>query len=123
LPEHADTFGQDDAVEAVLQIIVIAANVKLAERILGDIRCLQDHLVEQRVVAAGRGGDGRVIDGVGGGAGLGLNAGALLVEQFRGHHHRRQCGIAGPARGIDIGAVGRVHDGREQRAGDCGGQS
>ena len=52
LAEHRNAFGQDDAVEAVLQAVVLAADVQLAEGILRHAGRLQDHLVEQRVLAA-----------------------------------------------------------------------
>jgi hypothetical protein len=81
LPEDADALGQDDAVEPVLQAVVLAAHVKLAEGILRHVRRLHDHLVEQRVVAARGRRDRGIIDGVGRGAGLGLDAGAGLVER------------------------------------------
>ena len=121
LPEHADTLGQDDAIQAVLQVVVIAAHVKLAEGVLGHIGRLHDHLVEQRVVRAGGCGDGGIIDGVGRGAGLGLDAGALLVELLRGDHYGRQHDVLGAGGGIVVGAavgtaVGGMQQRREQQA-------
>ena len=52
LAEHRNAFGQDDAVEPVLQAVMLAANMQLAEAILRHARRLQDHLVERGVVAA-----------------------------------------------------------------------
>ena len=54
LAEHAQALGQDDAVQAELQAVVLAADVDLAVGILGDARRLQDDLVERRVLAAGQ---------------------------------------------------------------------
>ena len=74
LAEHRNAFRQDDAVEAVLQAIMLAADVQLAEGILRHARRLQDHRIERGIVAA------RLVlnvlggDGVGRGAGLGLDA-------------------------------------------------
>ena len=47
-------LGQDHAVEAELQAVVLAADVQLAEGILRDARRLQDDLVERRVLAGGQ---------------------------------------------------------------------
>ena len=51
LAEDVDPLGQDDAVEAELQIGVVAADMQLAERILGDARRLQQQSVERLIVA------------------------------------------------------------------------
>ncbi len=80
LAEDTDAFGQDDAVQPILQAVVLAAHVELAERILGDVGRLHDHLIQQIVVAAGGRSNGRLIDDVGGGTGLGLDAVAGLVQ-------------------------------------------
>ncbi len=53
LAEDADAVGQDDAVQAELQAVVVAADVQLAERVLRGIRHLQHHLVQLDVVAPG----------------------------------------------------------------------
>jgi hypothetical protein len=52
MAEHRNAFRQDDAVDAVLQAIMFAADMKLAEGILCHAGRLQDHLVEGRVGAA-----------------------------------------------------------------------
>ncbi len=90
LAEDADAFRQDDAVEPILQAVVLAANVELAERILRHFGRLHDDLVEQGVVAARGRRDGGGIDGVGGRAGLGLDVGTALVQVLSGHDDRRQ---------------------------------
>ena len=52
LAEHRNAFRQDDAVEPVLQAVMLAADMQLAEGILGHARRLQDHRIERRIVAA-----------------------------------------------------------------------
>ena len=47
LAEHRNAFGQDDAVEAVLQAVMLAADMQLAEGILRHARRLQDHRIER----------------------------------------------------------------------------
>jgi hypothetical protein len=103
----ADAFRQDDAVQAILHVVVIAADMKLAEGILDYIRRLHDHLIQQRVVATGCRGDRGVIDGVGRGAGLGLYTGAFLIELLGGDHDRRQRHVLGrrPHGGIGVSGV------------------
>ena len=73
LAEHADALGKDDAVQAVLQAVVLAADVQLSEGVLGDTRRLQDDLVQQGVVAAGQWPRCACVDGVGRRARLGLD--------------------------------------------------
>jgi hypothetical protein len=51
LAEHIDAFRQLHAVQAILQIGVVAADMQLAERILRHPGGLQQHLVQRRVVA------------------------------------------------------------------------
>ena len=83
LAEHRNAFRQDDAVDAVLQAVVLAADVQLAEGILRHARRLQDHLIEQRVVAAGLVLDVLGGDRVGRGAELGLDAVARFRQLLR----------------------------------------
>ena len=52
LAEHRNAFGQDDAVEAVLQAVMLAADMQLAEGFLRHARRLQDHRIERGIVAA-----------------------------------------------------------------------
>jgi hypothetical protein len=54
--------------------------VELPKGVLRDIRCLHDYLVEQLIVAARRGIDGRLIDDVGRSASLRLYAVARLIQ-------------------------------------------
>ena len=70
--------------ETILQAVVFATNVELAERVLRHFRCLHDDLIEQRVVTARGRGDGGRVDGIGGRARLGLDASARLVQSLRG---------------------------------------
>src|ERR1700692_198247 len=65
LAEDADTLRQDDAVQAVLKAVVLTAHMELPKRVLGDIRRLHDHLIEQLIVAARLGTDRRFIDLIG----------------------------------------------------------
>ncbi len=95
LAEHRDAFGDDDAVEAVLQAVVLAAGLQLAERILRHAGRLERDLVQQVVVAAGVVVDGGGGKRVGGGAGLRLDADAGGVEPGGGDDH-----------GFDVSGVG-----------------
>ena len=52
LTEDADAVGQDHAVQAELQPVVVAADVQLPEGVLGGIRHLQHDLVQLHVVPA-----------------------------------------------------------------------
>ena len=62
MTKDADAFGQNNAVESVLQIVVIRPHVQLAEGILNDIRGLQQHLIELNILAAGDCGNRRTIE-------------------------------------------------------------
>jgi hypothetical protein len=84
LAEDADTFGDDDAVETVLQRIVLAADVELPETVLRDAGRLQDHLVEQVVLAAGRVLDILLRERIGRSARLRLDGVARRVEPLGG---------------------------------------
>src|SRR5450631_1304441 len=72
LAEYADPFRQNDAIDPILQAVVLAADMKLTEGILRNLGHLQDDLVEQRVISRGHLCNGRSIDGIGVRAGLGL---------------------------------------------------
>ena len=110
LAEHAEALGQDDAVEAELQAVVLAADVQLAVRVLRHAGRLQDHLVQLAVIAPRHGLDGLVGQGVGGGADLGLDRGAGPVEASGGDDdlgHGR--GLGGRRRGGRAGrSAGRL---------------
>src|SRR5581483_244497 len=80
LAEDRDAFREDDSVQAVLQAVVLAADVHLAEGILGHTRCLQNDLVELDVVTARSCLDGLGVDRVCRSSRLGLDAGACNVE-------------------------------------------
>jgi hypothetical protein len=87
-----DALGKDDAVESILQAVVFAADVELAEGILSHFGRLHDDLIEQGVVAARRCRDRCGNDGVGGRAGLGLDARAAFVQVLGGDDDGGQCG-------------------------------
>ena len=53
LAEPGDSFRQQDIIDAVLQISVLSAQVKLAEGILGDARKAQNRLVKGSILALG----------------------------------------------------------------------
>ena len=73
-------LGQDHAVQPVLQAVVLAADVQLAVAVLRHARRLQDHLVERRVLAAGRVSMAWDDERIGRGADLRLDGGARRVE-------------------------------------------
>ena len=100
MTEHADAFRQDDAVDAVLQSVVLAPDVKLAEGILRDLRHLQHDLVEQRIVPSRHLRNGRGVDGVGTRAGLSLYVRTHFVQVLGGHHDRGQRQLVGRLRRI-----------------------
>jgi hypothetical protein len=78
-----------------LQVVVIAADVKLSEGVLHDIGRLQEDLIELHVRAARLGGDLRTADGVARGAGLRLDAGARCVQSLRGDDDALKVGNEG----------------------------
>ncbi len=80
LAEFADAFRQDDAVDAVLQIGMIAAHVDRAERILHDAGRLQQHLIERRRIAERQLLDRFLVDHVLARANAGRELVARLVE-------------------------------------------
>jgi len=53
LAEDTDAVGQDDAIQAELQPVVIAADVQLPEGVLGGVGHLQHDLVQLHVVPPG----------------------------------------------------------------------
>ncbi|MBW8760357.1 MAG: hypothetical protein JF586_22435 [Burkholderiales bacterium] len=80
LAEDADALGKDDAVEAVLQAGMLAADMELAEGILHHLGRLQQHLVQRHVVAARHGVDGLRVERVDRCASLRLDAGPCVIE-------------------------------------------
>ncbi len=54
LAEAGDGFGKEHAVDAVLQIGMIAAHVQLTIRVLHHSGRLQHHLIQRRVFARGK---------------------------------------------------------------------
>ena len=86
LPEDADAVGQDDAVQAELQTVVVAADVQLPEGVLGGVGHLQHDLVQLHVVPARGRLDVVGVEGIGGGTGLGIDPRALLVQMLSGDH-------------------------------------
>ncbi len=63
-----------------MQIVVLAADMDLAEAVLGDAGGLQQHFVEGQIVAARQSLDGVLTDHIGRSAGLGLDLVACLIE-------------------------------------------
>ncbi len=59
------------------------------------LRRLQDHLIEQYVIAARYGGDRLRVEGIGRGAGLSLDVGATFIQTLRRHDDGRQVGGVG----------------------------
>ena len=74
---------------------VLASNVKLSERILCDVRRLQNHLIEQRIVATGRRLNGDFSDIVGRSADIDLDSIARIIQALRRYGdfpaQRRSC--------------------------------
>ena len=66
---------------------MLTANMELPERILRDVRCLHDDLIEQLVFAAGLGADGCFIDGVNGCPGLGLDGVSRFIQALGDNNH------------------------------------
>lgn len=86
MTEHAEALGQNDAVEAKLQAVVLAAHMQLSEGVLGDARRLENHLIERHVIAALHGLDGLGVDGVDRRAKLRLDRRAGFVEALSDDH-------------------------------------
>ncbi len=80
LSEDRNAFRNDDAVEAVLQAVVLAAHMQLSERILRHARRLKHDLIEQIVVAARLGVDRFGTDRVGRRAELRLDSQTCGIE-------------------------------------------
>jgi hypothetical protein len=107
LAEHREALGQDGAVDAILQAVMVVAHVELAEAVLHHAGQAQHDLVELLVVAAGQRLDDRVGDAVAGRAERRLDRGPRLVEPLggdddlvgvgrgrrsgRARRHRRRC--------------------------------
>ena len=98
MAEHTDPLRQNDAVDPILQPVVLAANVELAKGVLSDFGRLHYHLIEQGVVTAGRGRHRCRINGIGGSAGLRLDMRAALVQVLGGHDDGGQSQRVGSGR-------------------------
>ena len=84
LAESRNAFRQDDAVQPILQAVMLAPHMQLAKGILAGARRLQDNLVQSHIVAAGLvlyvlGGDR-----IGGCPRLGLDAVARGLQPLGG---------------------------------------
>jgi len=108
LAEAAGAVGQDDAVDAVLDIVVIAADVQLALLVVGHARRLQQHMIEGRMVAFRQLLDGFFVEGVLAAAGGGRQLVARPLEAPGGDGDglqllaaQGQLGVAGLA-GADL---------------------
>ena len=71
LAEAADGLRNDHTVDAVLNVGVIAADVKLAVRVLNDSRRLENHLVQRRAVTQRQALDVAAVEPIDGTAGVG----------------------------------------------------
>jgi len=87
LSEYGNAFRQNDAVQPVLQAVMFAAHMQLTEAVLGHARHAQHHGIELGIVAARLGLNVLGGDGVGGGAGLGLDAVTRRRQLLRRHGH------------------------------------
>ena len=123
LAEYRKAFGQDRAVDAVLQIGMIIAHVELAETILHHAGQLQHDLVELLVVSAGQGLDCGIGNAVGIGAQAFLYGRARFIEPPRGHYDRRVLGLLPIGRVRSrIGAVGGARRARPRQRNRAGQQ-
>ena len=86
LAEHRNSLRQDDAVQPVLDAVVVVAHVVLAEAVLHHARQLQDHLVQLLVLAPRLRLDGGAVDGVGRGPQRRFDRLARGGEPLRGDH-------------------------------------
>ncbi len=111
LAEHRQALGEDHIVQPVLDVVVVAADVQLAERILGRARRLQDDLVELDVLAARQVVDQLRRQRIGRGSQRGLDGLARGVEPAGGDHHLGDRGAGGRGRVWNRGGVGDA-DGR-----------
>ena len=82
LPEAADRLGDHHAVDAVLQVGVVAAHVQLAVRIADHAGCTQQDLIERRGVAERQLGDVGLVEAVDRAAGFRRQRVARGVELF-----------------------------------------
>ena len=94
---------------------MLAAHMKLPERILRHVGRLHDHLIEQRIVPARRRRDRGGVDRVGGCAGLGLDARAPLIQVLRRDDDRRQVSAGPPIAPSRLNQSNR-HAGRSEMA-------
>ena len=85
LAEHGQALRQLHAVQAVLRVAVLVADMHLAEAVLRDAGRLQQDLLQGRLVALGQGLDGAAVEAVHGGAEAGLDGGARGVQPLRDH--------------------------------------
>ena len=103
-PKPVDSFGKLDAVDPVLEVGVLAADMDLAVGILRDAGRLQHHLVQRRVVTLRQIMNRLLVETVDAAAGLGRQAVARHVEPFgdhrqaqgllRGHRQRQFPGLS-----------------------------
>jgi hypothetical protein len=116
LTESAECFGDEDAVDAVLQVGMIAAHMQLTERVLHEPGCLQQHLVQGRRFALRKVLDILLAESVDGAAGIGRELVACSVELARGtcDGHRVQLDVFG--RRVAIGGAGERKDRRRGRS-------
>ncbi|MCY1170076.1 hypothetical protein D9M73_101350 [compost metagenome] len=130
LPEYGDAFGQDRAVDAILQVVMVVAHVKLAAAILHHARQLQQDLVELLIVPAGQSADRFAGDGVGRRTEAGLDRRARGIQPPRHDDIRSAVGLVGRGTrrirrrrrsGYRIGISGGGHEKQQSGAGQQGG--
>ena len=89
LAEAADRLGNDHAVDAVLQVGVVAAHVQAAVGVLHHAWRLQQHLVDRRGRAQRQRGDGLPVDHILAAAGVRRQRVARAIQRG-GDRHRAQ---------------------------------
>ena len=96
-PKPGNAFGQQDVVDAILQIGVLAADVQIAilRRILRHARRAQDQLIERRVGSLWFRGDLGFADRVSRRAEVGQNLAARLVEMAHDRDRVQFCHVGG----------------------------
>jgi hypothetical protein len=112
LAEEREALRQLHAVETVLQAAMVAAHVDLAEPVLHHAGRAQQHLIERRVLALRRVGNGSPAEIVLGGTEAWQNRAAFAIEALGGDLDRRDLDRVGGGRcGLGEGSAG----GREGR--------
>ena len=121
LAETVDAFREENVVDAILEIGVFAAQVDLAEGVLGHAGHVQEHIVEAGVRTNGQGIDLHFVDLEGGGSETrhdvltGFVELAGYDEGLEGHRGLVDRGVAGRFVAGEQG--GRDEEKRQQKTG------